>query len=255
MRLNTYEWGDPAAPLLVCLHGITGYGGRFKYLAEDRLARRFHVVAPDLRGHARSGWEEPWTLAAHVADILETADGPARWIGHSFGGRRLAELMSRAPERVERAIMLDPALVVPADYAALLAEDELTTDVSFASPEEAVAASVAGLTRQPLKSVPDEERGHLAQGEDGRFRFLYSRGAIATGYRELGEPQSPWWSTGIATLIIAAMESKYVSVGEIAAYTQGLGDRLQVEVVPGGHNVLWTAYEETAGAIEAFLED
>jgi hypothetical protein len=49
------------------------------------------------------------------------------------------------------------------------------------------------------------------------------------------------------------MESKFVSVGEVAAYTQGLGDRLEVEVVPGGHGVLREAFEETAGAIDAFL--
>jgi hypothetical protein len=50
------------------------------------------------------------------------------------------------------------------------------------------------------------------------------------------------------------MESKFVSVGEVAAYTQGMGDRLKVEVVPGGHSVLWEAFDETAAAVDAFLE-
>ena len=50
-----HEWGDPAAPAVVCVHGVTGHGERFKRLAEERWASRFRVVAPDLRGHGRSG--------------------------------------------------------------------------------------------------------------------------------------------------------------------------------------------------------
>jgi lipase len=254
LKLHAYEWGGPGAPLVVCLHGVQGYGGRFARLAEERLAGRFLVVAPDLRGHGQSSWEEPWTLAAHVEDVLETVEGPACWIGHSFGGRLVAEIMAIRPELVERAVMLDPALIVPADYAALLAEEELAADVWFATPEEAVEATYASLTRPPAPSTLSEEiRAHLVQGDDGRFRYRYSPEAVAAGYLELAEVPPPWWHSGVPTLIVAGMESKFVSVGEVAAYTQGLGDRLEVEVVPGGHGVLREAFEETAGAIDAFL--
>ena len=82
MRLNTYEWGDESASLVVCLHGVTGHGLRFRKLAEERLANRFHVVAADLRGHGHSTWDEPWDIATHVADLLDTFDEPANWIGH-----------------------------------------------------------------------------------------------------------------------------------------------------------------------------
>ena len=30
VRLHTHEWGDPGAPPLVCLHGVTGHGERFR---------------------------------------------------------------------------------------------------------------------------------------------------------------------------------------------------------------------------------
>ena len=61
MRLHLHEWGDPGAPVVLCLHGVTGHGLRFRRLAEERLATRYRVLAPDLRGHGRSGWEPPWT--------------------------------------------------------------------------------------------------------------------------------------------------------------------------------------------------
>ena len=57
MRLHVYEWGDPDAPPVVCLHGVTAHGERFMQLAEERWAEHFHVIAPDLRGHGRSGWD------------------------------------------------------------------------------------------------------------------------------------------------------------------------------------------------------
>ena len=117
MRLHVHEWGDPTAPTVVCLHGVMAHGARFRKLAEERLAERFHVLAPDLRGHGRSGWDEPWTLEAHVDDLLETGGGPAAWIGHSFGGRLAHELAARRPELVERAALLDPAVYAPPDIA------------------------------------------------------------------------------------------------------------------------------------------
>ena len=114
MKLNTYEWGDESAPLVVCLHGVTGHGLRFRKLAEERLANRFHVVAADLRGHGHSTWDEPWDIATHVADLLETFDRPAYWIGHSFGGRLTMEVAAVRPELVRRAVLLDPADLHPA---------------------------------------------------------------------------------------------------------------------------------------------
>ena len=171
MRLHVRDWGEPGAPPVVCVHGVQAFGGRFRRLAEERLADRFHVTAVDLRGHARSTADEPWTLEAHLDDLVETCEGSATWIGHSFGGRLVAELMSRKPELVERAVLLDPALTVPPDYAAFLAEQELAADVSFATVEEGIEACAAGLFRPASAAVRAEIAEQLVEGADGRFRF------------------------------------------------------------------------------------
>ena len=256
MRLHVREWGDPSAPAVVCLHGVQAYGGRFRRLAEERLAARYHVVAPDLRGHGASTREEPWTLETHIADLLETWGRPAAWLGHSFGGRLVAELIAAHPELVRRAVLLDPALTVPPDYAAFLAEQELTQDLSFATEEEAVDAGLAGRSERPepgSKDVIHQVREQIEQGADGRFRFAYSPEAVAAGYLGVAVLPPPWFRAGVPTLIVAGAESKFVSVGEVEIYRAALGDRLRVLVVPGGHTVLWDAFEETADAIEEFL--
>src|SRR5918993_2408345 len=91
------------------------HGERFRRLAEERLAGRFRVLAPDLRGHGRSGWERPWTIAQHVEDLRETLEAAgverAPVIGHSFGGRLTLELTAAGV--VERSVLLDPAVLGP----------------------------------------------------------------------------------------------------------------------------------------------
>ena len=42
---------------------------------------------------------------------------------------------------------------------------------------------------------------------------------------------------------------------QLDAYATVLRDQLQVVEVPGGHMVFWDAHEETANALERFLED
>jgi lipase len=253
VHLHVREWGDPDAPPVVCVHGVQAFGGRFRRLAEERLADRFHVIAVDLRGHGRSGREEPWTLEAHLDDLVATCGSPATWIGHSFGGRLTAELMAHRPELVERAVLLDPALTVPPDYAAFLAEQELAAEISFATVEEGIEACISGLFRPASELVRSEVAEQLVEGADGRFRFDYSPAVVAAAYLAITPLPSPWERAGIPTLIVAGLASKFVSVGEVEHYRAALGEKLQVVVVPSGHSVLWDAFGETADAIEGFL--
>jgi lipase len=253
VRLHVREWGDRDAPRIVCLHGVQAYGGRFRRLAEERLAFRYRVVAPDLRGHGQSPREAPWTLKAHLEDVLEIAGDPRVWIGHSFGGRLVAELMAAQPDRVQRAVFLDPALTVPPDYARFLSDQELAQDLSFESEEEAIGAGLAGRPEPVSDDVRRQVREQVEQGADGRFRFAYSHEAVAASLLECAAPPAPWHHAGIPTLIVAGLLSKFISVGEIEIYRSGLGDDLHVVVVPGGHSVLWDAFDETADAIERFL--
>src|SRR3954464_10526029 len=108
MQLHVFEWGDASAPPLLCLHGVTAHGERFQQLAEERWASRFHVLAPDLRGHGSSDWDPPWTLDADVDDLVDTFEelGAVDWVGHSFGGRLILELAARRPDLIRRAVLL-----------------------------------------------------------------------------------------------------------------------------------------------------
>ena len=255
MRLHTREWGDPDTAPVVCLHGVTGHGGRFRKLAEERLARRFHVVSADLRGHGRSTWDEPWDIETHVADLLETFETPADWIGHSFGGRLTMQVAAVRPDLVRRAVLLDPAIFVPPLLARDLAEDA-KRDESYASVEEAIEVRIArsGLAHTPRAILEEEVSEHAVAGEDGRLRFRYSGASVGEAYMQMATPPPPFDALRMPTLVVVGSLSKIVSAGEIELYRRALGGHLTLEVVPGGHSVLWDAFEETAAAIGAFLE-
>jgi len=251
MRLHSHVWGDPEAPAIVCLHGVTGHGERYKRLAEERWAERFHVVAPDLRGHGRSGEEPPWTFATHVADLLETADAlgleQPDWVGHSFGGRLVLELAARHPGRVRRAVLLDPAIQLLPHVALFVADQERREPV-YDSPDDYVDSRNDGSRRE---LVIEDALLHCERLPDGRLRRRTCQGAVISIYGELASEPPPPSTLRAPTLLLHAPAYGLVREEQLAEYA----DRVEAVAVPGMHMVMWDAFDEVAGAVERFLED
>jgi lipase len=215
-------------------------------------------LAPDLRGHGRSEWDPPWTIATYVADVLETVVAAgvesAPWVGHSFGGRLLVEIAALAPERVERAALLDPALDLLPHVGFDLAEDQ-RRDRVFGSVEEAIEARLEGSAESSRLFVEEEAREHLVRTSDGRFRWRYCQSAVVALFGELCTPAPPPAVLGASALLVYATEFGLVRPDHLDTYRNAFGDRIELVAVPGGHMVIWDAYEQTAKAVAAFLEN
>jgi lipase len=256
VRLYLHSWGERSSPPVVCVHGVCGHGARFRKLAQERLAATHRVLSADLRGHGHSGWEPPWNLEAHVADLIETADaagaGHAAWVGFSFGGRLVAELALRAPERVERVALLDPALELPPVQAMEQAEQERLEE-TYASAEAAIEARLAAgtLLSTPRALLEEEMREHLVPGPGGRLAFRYSKSAAVAAWGEMARPAPP--VTRVPTLLLLGGRSYIPNAFSPERYRAELGDLLDLRRIESGHSLLWDAFEETAGAVADFL--
>jgi len=90
-RMAYVEFGNPAAPAVLCVHGLTRNGRDFDTLAEA-LADRFHVICPDLPGRGRSDWladamaYQPPNYVIALAHLLAALGKPVHWVGTSLGG-------------------------------------------------------------------------------------------------------------------------------------------------------------------------
>jgi lipase len=249
MRLHVHSWGDPDAPPVVCLHGVTAHGERFKRLAEERWAEKFHVVAPDLRGHGRSGYEPPWTFATHVADVLETLDAleieTADVVGHSFGGRLTLELAAAHPDRLRRAVLLDPAIQILPHIAEVVAEQERLEQV-YDSPEDYANRRTDSPSRE---LVLEDALLACERLPDGRLRRRTSQPAVISIYGELVSDPPPPDTLRAPTLLIHAPAYGLVREEQLAVYA----GRVETLAVPGMHIVMWDAFDEVADAVERFL--
>ncbi len=256
MVLDSRRWGDPAAPGVVCVHGLSQRGAVFADLGARLAGAGFCVHAVDLRGHGDSGREPPWNLDAHVADLLETVAAlgleRAAWVGHSFGARLAAELAARAPQRVARLALLEPGLQVDPQAALRGAELE-RLDWSFATVDGALNALLSNemMVAPPRDVLAAYVAEDVRKGPDGRYRFAFCPSAVVVAWSEMTLPPPP--VAALPTLLLGAEVPLGDRAAEAARYREEIGDLLTVATVPNGHNVLWEAPAETAAAVESFL--
>jgi pimeloyl-ACP methyl ester carboxylesterase len=170
-RLETIEIGDQTTRILdagtgervVVLHG---WGGRIESMSPTIacLQSRFRVLALDLPGFGEAPppsetWGTP-DYARWVAEVVRSfGDGPAHFLGHSFGGKVSLNLAAAQPGMVAKLILAD------------------------ASGLRSAPSRTARLKR--LASRAGRLLGGLGPPGRGLQRFIYDKVASAD-YREAG---------------------------------------------------------------------
>src|SRR5262249_37227022 len=118
-KVHAETFGDPAAPVIIILHGGPGkdYRGYLRLRQPGdgtRLEDRHFVVFWDQRGTglSRRHDEREITQAAYDADLEALVDKfspgrPVVFIGHSWGGMYATRFIGLHPERVAGAVLMD----------------------------------------------------------------------------------------------------------------------------------------------------
>jgi len=148
MRVGIWEpeSGEPGAPTVLAVHGITASHRSWVAIAAGLPGAR--IIAPDLRGRGRSrDLPGPYGIAGHADDlaaVLDRLDVPAATvIGHSMGGFVAVATVHRHPERVAGVVLVDGGLP-------LLVPEGLT-------PDEATAALLGPAQQRLSMTFADHE--------------------------------------------------------------------------------------------------
>ena len=112
LRLHYVDWGNQDAPTLLLVHGGRDHCRNWDWVAEA-LRDRYHIIAPDLRGHGDSQWMVggSYNQIDYVYDIAQllrqTQKGPVTIIGHSLGGSISLLYTGLYPESVCKLVAIE----------------------------------------------------------------------------------------------------------------------------------------------------
>jgi pimeloyl-ACP methyl ester carboxylesterase len=119
-RMAFDTWGDPDAPAVVCVHGLTRNSRDFDVLARV-LSADHYVICPDLPGRGASDrladpmlYQAPHYVTA-LAHLLARVAKDVAWIGTSLGGICGMIIAATNGSPITRLVLNDVGPFIPAD--------------------------------------------------------------------------------------------------------------------------------------------
>jgi esterase len=246
LALHYLEWGEADAPDIVCVHGYTGSADAFNALGRH-FEDRFHIIAPDVRGHGESGWSAAgaYGYADQAGDLAAFVDrlGLERFvlIGTSMGG---IIAMAYAVEHGARLL----GLVINDIGPEAEAGTQRITQMVGSRPEEFATLEDAMAYRREMSPIvagrnPEDQRelalGVLRQRADGRWGWKMDPAYIRQRV-ERGPPARPLLWPGLSdvscpTLVVWGTESDVLSEAQARRMEEVLPDGELVAVPGVGH--------------------
>ncbi len=230
LRLHYVDWGNPDAPPLLLLHGGRDHCRTWDWVAA-RLRDRFHVIAPDLRGHGDSAWspDGTYTTEAYTYDLAQLIHrgglAPLRLVAHSLGGYIACRYVSAYPDAATHFVNIEGLGLSPARLqqraATPLAERmrtwiEAERQAASRPPRRySTIADALGRMQAENKHLSAAQARHLTehgviQNEDGTVSWKfdnYVRVFASPHEATLEELQTLWSRITCPTLLIYGRES------------------------------------------------
>ena len=236
IRFHYLEWGDPAAPPVVLLHGTSGNAHSWDLLSPV-LAQQYHVLAFDCRDHGESG-DSPVPLNGDllVSDVKETVDylGLETFglIGLSMGGRTAMNFTGTYPDRVNQLVIEDVGPEIPAETSARVSARNQSFPANFDSLDDLIAWN-----RQSRIHASDAWMRYAAELSsrplpDGRREIKYRPKKMPPGQTTMTSVIDTWGiirNISCPTLIVRGADSEILN--------EDISNRM-LERIPGSHAIV-----------------
>ncbi|RUT81612.1 MAG: alpha/beta hydrolase [Mesorhizobium sp.] len=170
--------GTPRATVF-CLHGFTGNGADFDYLATFLCRNGFLVVCPDLLGRGRSAYlgsgYDMNVYSKCLRALGEFAGTENHFIGTSWGGTILLLFLQMTRSKAARIILNDVPMIGGPNIDAM--RDEVLKESTLAFETRAMAKDYLSATRAVMGPIEDTVfnryvENRIATGPRG-FRLAY----------------------------------------------------------------------------------
>ncbi len=276
LRLHYVDWGNEDAPPLLLVHGGRDHCRNWDWVAE-RLRERYHVIAPDLRGHGDSAWAigGGYDMSAYLYDIAQLvhqkAMAPVTIISHSMGAGICLNYCGAFPDQVKKIVAIEglgPSPKVMAEQAKKGVDARLRGWIAdrrensgraprrYASLDEATAR----MAEENPHLSPEQAR-HLTvygahQNEDGSFSWKFDNHARWGGVGGLShaDQHQLWRNITCPVLLMRGMESWASDPVEDRRIENFANARL-VNFEGAGHWVHHDKLDEFMRETEAFLAE
>jgi pimeloyl-ACP methyl ester carboxylesterase len=244
IQLKYAEGGTNGKPVMVLLHGLTGRWQAYTD-AFDEYGADWHLYAPDLRGHGRSG--KPaigYSLPDYAGDVIafleDVVREPVVLVGHSLGALITLAVAHLAPESLRALIANDPPLLGDdlgiSDYPDAQewfswVYQAVKDQPSFEQVLANCAALNPGASQADLQEMAEQISG-VASGTvrvalDNRQKEGYD---LQAGLRSIRCP---------ALLLYGDFEKGSVVREKDAAQFKQLVPQAMIAKIPNGNHMLW----------------
>ena len=229
LRLHYVDWGNPTAPPLLLVHGGRDHCRNWDWVA-SRLRDRWHVIAPDLRGHGDSQWsaEGSYRMDSYIYDLAQLIHqqklAPVTIIAHSLGGNIAIRYTGLYPDSVRGLVAIEGLGASP---KLMLERAKLTLDARLRLWIDE-QRDLAGRLPRRYPSIEDafkrmqDENKHLSpmqarhltehgvnQNEDGTFSWKFDNYVRSWPAYDMAnaEVEQLWVRISCPTLLVYGNES------------------------------------------------
>jgi len=267
LAARDHPGGDPP---LVCLHGLSS-NARWWDLVAARLAPRWRVVAPDLRGHGESDKPDTgYSFDAVVGDLrglLAALRLPAAvWVGHSWGASVALAAAAGEPAGALGVVCVDGG---PVDARSVFGATWEQAEAAMSPPrlDGVELAAIRGWAeRSPLAEGSDPQTaaeillGNFEEIEPGRYRPRLARHRHMEIARHIYELDATALLRTVRVPVLMVFASggdpRWETAKRTAAETAlgSLDGRGTVSWIDGVHDLPVQRPAQVAAAIAGFIE-